>query len=103
MENLTRLFRNLGSPNEFSPEAMSKQMAAVKQKAKDEQLLPRIPMTFMSPMIAMVQLFAQRHAWDNKDEDDDKLDVRQTFIGADVYYSSTPLSSLKPSKNMKRI
>jgi hypothetical protein len=95
MENLAQLIGGLGSPSDFSPDVMSKQMEAAKQKAKDERLLPRIPMTFMSPMIMMGQLFAQRQAWD---KGQDELQIRQTFIGAEVYYSSTPLSSLKPSK-----
>jgi hypothetical protein len=100
MENSTRLLRHLTSPNESLPESMSKQMAAAKQKAKDEQLLPRIPMTFMSPMTLMAQLFAQRHAWDKGQDKPQECEVqiRQTFIGAEVYYSSTPLNSLKPSE-----
>jgi hypothetical protein len=78
MENLTQLLSNLGSPNEFSPETMSTQIEAAKQKAKDERLLPCIPMTFMPPMITMAQLFARRQAWD---EDDKPYHIRQTFIG----------------------
>jgi hypothetical protein len=96
MENLTQLLSGLGSPSESSPESMSKRLEAAKQKAKDERLLPRVPMTFMSPMIAMAQLFAQRRAWD-EGQNDELHQIRQTFIGAELYYSSTPLSSLKPS------
>jgi hypothetical protein len=98
MDNLTNLLNNLGSSNEFSPETMSKQIEAAKQKAKEERLLPCIPMTFMSPTIAMMQLIAQRYALDEGQDDELEGQIRQTFIGAELYYSSTPLIALKPSK-----
>jgi hypothetical protein len=109
----TRLFtgpvsRLLGGPSSLSElwskkmeiwskemDALSKDMEAAKQKAEDERLLPRVPMTFISPKIMMEKLFARRRAWDK----DGKLHrIRQAFIGAELYYSSTPLSFLKPSK-----
>jgi hypothetical protein len=98
MEKFTQLLGGFGSLRDFSPENMPKLIEAAKQKAKDERLLPCIPMSFISPMITMAQLFAQRQEFDRRVQNNELHHLRQTFIGAEVCYSSTPLSSLKPSK-----
>jgi hypothetical protein len=93
----SRLIGDLVSPSDFSPETMLKQLEAAKQQVKDEQLLPRIPMTFTPPLVLKVNLIAQRMQWDKIQRDRGSY-TRQTYLGNEIYFSSTPLSSLKPGK-----
>jgi hypothetical protein len=74
-----------------------RQLAAMKEKAAAERLLPTLPAQYTNPMQLMMQLFAQRQSWD-ENKTKRQLQIRQTFLGQEAHYSSTPLHDLKPSK-----
>jgi hypothetical protein len=71
-----------------------------KQKAAAERLLPTLPAQYLDPMQLTMQLFMQRRSWDEQLADKSKINVqiRQTYLGQETHYSSTPLDKLKPSK-----
>lgn len=95
MEKLEQLFDFFGFSREPPPEALAEMMQKAKAKAQEERLLPRLPMTFSPPFVLMANLIAQRMQWDKR-KSDGKPYTRQTFLGNEIYFSSTPLSSLKP-------
>jgi hypothetical protein len=97
MEKLEQLFDFLGLPRGPSPEAITETMQRAKTKAQEERLLPRLPMTFTPPLVLMENLIALRMKWDKRQSDWEY--TRQTYLGNDIYFSSTPLSSLKPGKS----
>ena len=76
---------------------MAVQMRKAKQRTEEERLLPSVPMTFVSPMILREQMYTHRMERD-KIQQDARMENRQTFVGDETYFSSTPLRSLKPGK-----
>jgi hypothetical protein len=74
-------------------------LTAAKQKAATERQLPALPAQYTNPMQLMMQLFIQRKSWDEHlaDKSKSELQIRQTFLGQEAYFSSTPLDKLNPS------
>jgi hypothetical protein len=93
MEEIEALFNYLGLKTE--PAEPGDMVEKARQKAKDEQLLPSVPVTFVSPVILTTQLYADRLKWDKRQQEK-QMSTRQTFLGVATYFSSTPLRSLKP-------
>jgi hypothetical protein len=96
MEELKKTIDHLVFQPEPEIDDMVQQVLQAKQKVEEERLLPSIPMSFIPPMILTAQVYAERMRWDKRQQEK-KVFTRQTFLGGETYFSSTPLSSLKPS------
>jgi hypothetical protein len=84
------------SSHSLDKDSLMSMLTAAKEKAEAERLLPALPAEYTSPMQMMVQSFMQRKSWEGRLAKNE-FQIRQTFLGQEAYYSSTPLDKLKPS------
>lgn len=97
MDNLTQLIQQSSIDDSSPKDQLMEMMEFAKATADIEHGGPAIPMQYINPHSVYSSLKIQREQFDRRIRDKE-LQIRQTFVGNEPKFSTTPLEKLKPSK-----